>query len=60
MDVWLLFFPDPEYIGWSDVGPPLTYAQWWIMISIALGGGIAALYYCYKWWIATKRQRMTF
>jgi hypothetical protein len=58
LDVWLLFFPDPEYLGVSDASPPLTDMQWLTMISIALGGAIVALYYCYKWRIATKRQRM--
>jgi hypothetical protein len=55
MDVWLLFFPDPEP-GFDDVGPPLTATQWWTMISIALVGAMGALYCCYKWRTATKRQ----
>ena len=56
-EVWDLFFPDPEP-GFDDVGPPLTTTQWWTMISIALMGALAALYCCYKWWTATRRQRM--
>jgi hypothetical protein len=47
LSVWVLFFPHPQP-GFEDVSPPLTEIQWWTMISIVLGGAIAALYYCFK------------
>jgi hypothetical protein len=58
LEVWLLLAPDHSEPRFTDAYPPLTAAQWWTMISIVLGVAIVALYYCYKWWITEKRQRV--